>query len=148
MDCAFDVIDGDFSRGPLDPSIRSRLQGAIDYLLEDPNVERGVMLRKDLSWVPFTNTVPPPKNVALIRMGPEDFATLADLMEADDFYGWLHSHPRWAAIPSHTDIEFHQFLGNMLIYSIPDDCLNQFSTAAVEAVDQERKIQGKSSQWH
>jgi proteasome lid subunit RPN8/RPN11 len=148
VDHTYDVVDGDLQKDLLDPSMRERLADAIAYLLEDRDAERGVMLRKDLSWIPFTNVVPPPRNRALISMGPEDFCTLADLMEEDDFYGWLHSHPNWAAFPSFTDVEFHQFAGKMLIYSIPEDELNEFSTAAIELLDRQiHEEKEKSNSW-
>jgi proteasome lid subunit RPN8/RPN11 len=135
MDKYHDVLVHDeFIVTELDPAVRERLQDAIDYLLEDPTVERGVMIRNDLSWVPFENIIPPPSNVGLIRMGVEGFATMAELLGNNDLHGWLHSHPHWMAYPSRTDVEFHQFPGVMYIYSVEQDELNAFTTAYISSV--------------
>lgn len=144
MDYSYDFQDGGEVATVLDPSVRERLAGALDYLRKDPLVERGVLLHNDLTWTPFTNIVPPPQNKSLIRMGPDDFAVMAKLMGDGNFYGWLHSHPQWAAQPSITDIAFHQFPGNMLIYSICTDTLNEFTTPHITMLEKATKklIQG------
>jgi proteasome lid subunit RPN8/RPN11 len=147
MDTHHDIRDGVEDATNLDPKYRLHLKGAIDFLLEDPEVERGVLIRNDLTWVPFQNIIPAPNNQSLIRMDTESFQLMGRMMSDKNFYGWLHSHPKWVAQPSSTDIEYHQFPGNMLIYSIVTDTLNEFTTSYIDMLENmynKRKQQGKA----
>jgi proteasome lid subunit RPN8/RPN11 len=81
----------------------------------NPTVERGCLLTNDFEVIPFDNVSKTPEH--LIEVSEETWCKFADLMIAEELYAWVHSHPYSLAAPSNTDITFHQFPCNMIIYS-------------------------------
>jgi proteasome lid subunit RPN8/RPN11 len=100
-------------------TLQDTLQRVRTYLLEDAEVERGCMLDKEGNIHPFQNHSSHPQ--AHIQMGPDAFKILCKLAAADNLFAWVHSHPKWAPIPSITDIQMHDMPCKMIIYGVPED---------------------------
>jgi proteasome lid subunit RPN8/RPN11 len=96
-----------------------------EYLLEDPEVERGCLITQDMQIVPFKNVAKQP--VARIEMAPEGFLEMARLYRESNLYGWLHSHPHWQPYPSITDVAMHNLPISMIIYSVPEDKFAEYT---------------------
>jgi proteasome lid subunit RPN8/RPN11 len=109
------------------------LQEIKDYLLVDPTVERGCLVTKDGRVIPFQNTAL--NQTALIRMGPDDFGIMVDLVNRGELLGWAHSHPHWMPYPSFIDIKMHQLPVQMIIYSITDDSFGIYTTEEIMAME-------------
>ena len=105
-----------------------------DYLLVDPEVERGCLVTTDYQIIPFENTAV--FQAALIRMGPQDFGVMADLVRQNLLLGWAHSHPCWFPYPSLIDIMMHQLPVQMIIYSITDDSFGIYTTDEIIDLEQ------------
>jgi proteasome lid subunit RPN8/RPN11 len=105
-----------------------------DYLLVDPMVERGCLVTSDYQIIPFENIAAYP--AALIKMGPEDFGVMADLVRDNRLLGWAHSHPCWLPYPSFIDINMHQLPVQMIIYSITDDSFGIYTTDEIIAMEE------------
>ena len=103
-------------------SLRRQLK---EYFLEDTELERGCLITADGEMIPFKNTAKNP--VCEIQADLESYDKMVSLLFSGQLYGWAHSHPHWKARPSTTDLRFHQFPVNMIIYSVVDDEFNEFT---------------------
>lgn len=110
-------------------------------MILDPTVERGCFITNEFELIPFDNVSKRP--VSLIEASPEDWMKLADLIMEDNLYGWVHSHPHSLAIPSRTDIDFHQFPCNMIIYSVPRNHFTEWTVGDLDKLDAGHYINSK-----
>lgn len=108
---------------------------ATSYLLTDPTVERGALFTKDFKLIPFLNVSDTPGNK--IEMGVSGYQDMIKLKLENNLLGWVHSHPKWAAIPSIMDIMQHKLAIYMVIYSIP---YSRFSIYASEEIVTRKKM--------
>lgn len=108
------------------------LQDIRAYFLEDIENERGCFLLKNGEIIPFTNVSDYPR--ARIEIGHQDWSTMVDLLLEDKLQAWVHSHPHYPAIPSSTDLTYHRFPCDMLIYSHIDDCFTVWTVPEIQAL--------------
>jgi proteasome lid subunit RPN8/RPN11 len=107
-------------------------------MVVDPTVERGCLLTNEFELITFDNISKTPEH--LIEVTPEVWNQFADLMMEDNLYGWIHSHPFSLACPSTTDIKFHQFPCNMIIYSVRYDHFTEWTPDDIEDLEAGKEI--------
>ena len=86
-----------------------------------PLMERAALITKTFDIIPFKNYSEHPD--CLIRQHEDDVRTMLDLMDKDNLFGWVHSHPKWGYFPSSIDILNHDNFIHVVIFSVP---LNAF----------------------
>lgn len=112
---------------------RTTLFDIRNYMLDDPDVERGCLITNDWQLLPFENVSPNP--VVEIRQGAETFGQMVDLLMADNLYCWAHSHPHCRAFPSTQDIKMHSLSIGMMIYSISNAEFGFYTTDDIIEMD-------------
>ena len=105
-----------------------------EFLSRDSRAETGCLVTTDGEIVPMTNTSAQPWTEFLASI--EDFDRMAELLLEGRLYGWAHSHISCPARPSVYDVKAHQFPVRMLIYSIPDRELGEFTAEEITALAQ------------
>lgn len=109
------------------------LKGIRDYLLQDPEVERGCIVSTNMDIIPFENISPSP--AAHILCSPEGVAEMGKLRRDNMLLGWAHSHPKWDPYPSVTDIACHKGYGcQMIIYSVPLDAFAIYKDKEIQVM--------------
>ena len=100
-----------------------------DYFRGDPENERGCFLTNDWEVITFKNISKTPR--CHIALTVESVCLFHDLLLENRIYGWVHSHPHYPALPSSTDLRYHRFPCNMLIYSLSDRCFTDWSASDI-----------------
>lgn len=97
--------------------------------------EMGCLVTKDWDVIPFENCVEEGTRKALIKqLKDEDVLTMLSLIERDNLFAWVHSHPTFAPYPSGTDIYNHDVPCNMMIWSGINDTFGIWSPEEIMAM--------------
>jgi len=59
---------------------------------------------------------------------------MVDLLLEEKLQAWVHSHPHYPALPSSTDIKYHNFACDMIIYSHLDDCFTVWTVPEIQGL--------------
>ena len=86
-----------------------------------PLMERAALITKTFEILPFKNYSETPNMFA--QQGIDGFKVMLDLLDKDNLFGWVHSHPQWGYFPSSIHILNHNLFMHMVIFSVP---LNAF----------------------
>lgn len=106
-------------------------------LSKDTAFESGCFITKEWQLLKFENLSSNP--ACHIQASRGAMETMTDLLLEDNLFGWAHSHPKWPAIPSLTDITFHQYPVYMVIYSLCDDDMRIYSPQEIDCIENERQ---------
>jgi proteasome lid subunit RPN8/RPN11 len=115
----------------------------VEFLSRNPRAETGCLVTVDGEVIPMTNTSTRPYTEFLASV--EDFDRMAGLLLENRLYGWAHSHIGCPARPSVYDIRAHQFPVRMLIYSIPDQEIGEFTADEINSMAM--KLSGRENEF-
>lgn len=109
-----------------------------EYFKTSPD-EMGCLVTKDWQVIPFENCADERSRRALIKqLKDEDVLHMLKLIEQDNLFAWVHSHPTFPAYPSGTDIYNHDVPCNMMIWSGTTD------TFGIWSPDEIMEMRGKA----
>ena len=103
-----------------------------EFLSGNPRAETGCLVTVEGEIIPMINVSTRPWTEFLAS--PDDIGRMADLLLENRLYGWAHSHIGCPARPSIYDVRAHQFPVHMLIYSISDQELGEFTADEINMI--------------